>query len=72
MTCIFEDADKVSELVCTDEGESVECDILDREFPLEEALIPTLVELIVKELAPSITSQEDTENNAKDDLAQSR
>ena len=72
MTCIFEDADKVSELVCTDEGESVECDILDREFPLEEALIPTLVELIVKELAPSITSQEDTENNAKEDLAQSR
>lgn len=44
------------------------CDILDAEFPLEEALVPLLIQAIVKELGGSIYLPEDTKNNSKDDL----
>ena len=30
------------------------CNVLDREFPLESALVPTIIELIVKELSNTI------------------
>ncbi len=47
--------------------ENGECDILEMEFPLENALIPPVIELVVKELSPAIYRPEDTINNAKDD-----
>ena len=68
MTGIFEDPQAVSELQC--EGENgVECNILDRTFPIEEALIPQLVQLVVQELYNLSRSNEDNDNNAKDDLS---
>jgi len=39
------------------------------EFPLEDSLIPQLIELIVKELTPVEYKPTDTDNNASDDLA---
>ena len=42
--------------------------VMDAKFPLEEALIPPVIELIVKELSSGILRPEDTENNAADDL----
>lgn len=65
-TAIFEDPDKVSDLSC--EGDAA-CNILDRTFPLEEALIPSLIELVVKELKSAAYTPEDPDNNANDDLA---
>ena len=62
---IFEDSEAASEL--TDECKC-HCDILDRKFSLEEALIPTLIESVVKELSGAIYRPKDTDNNAKDDL----
>ena len=67
---IFEDSSAASELSCnTAEGGSESCDILDRRFPLEEALIPVMIELIVKELSGTIYRPSDDVNNANDDLA---
>ena len=40
---------------------------LDRNIPIEEGLITTLIELVVKELANSMYTPEDDQNNAKDD-----
>lgn len=71
INAVFEDFEKASSLECDTlvyENCSVK-DILDREFPLEEALVPPLIELIVKELVPVIYRPEDTVNNAADDLA---
>lgn len=65
---VFEDAEAASELECDAEGNTKECDILDRDFPLEDALIAPLIELVAKELSPSVAAPEDTENNAHDDL----
>jgi hypothetical protein len=42
---------------------------MDRTFPIEEALIPPMLELIVKELGGQKYQAEDKENNASDDLA---
>jgi hypothetical protein len=68
LTGIFENAEEASELEC-DNQDSKKCDILDRDFPMEDALIAQLIELIIKELSPSIAAPEDKENNANDDLS---
>lgn len=69
LTGIFEDAEKASELECDKDGETKECDILERDFPLEDALIAPLIELITHELSPSVAAPEDKENNANDNLS---
>lgn len=56
MTGIFEDPTDL-----------VNDDVLEEKFPLEEALIPPMIELVVKELSNSITRPEDNLNNATDD-----
>lgn len=70
VTGIFEDAEKASELEC-DSQNPENCDILEREFPLEDSLIAPLLELVTKELSPSIAAPEDKENNADDNLSSS-
>ena len=66
---IFENAEEASELECGDSDGNKECDILDRDFPLEDALIAPLIELVAKELSPSVVAPEDKENNADDNLS---
>lgn len=66
MTGIFEDPEKASELEC---DSTKQCDILDREFPLEEGLVSTVVELVVKYLSGAAYRPKDPENNASDDLS---
>lgn len=66
---IFEDSEAASELAC-DNDEDANCDIMERDFPLEDALIAPLIELIVKELSPTITAPEDEDNDSDDSLAQ--
>lgn len=69
MTGIFEDPQVASELQCPNENGDTVCDILDREFPIEDSLVPQLVQLVVQELYNHSRSEEDDENNAKDDLS---
>lgn len=45
------------------------CDIYDIEFPLDDYLIPTLIQMIIKELQSTIYRPEDKDNNADDDLS---
>lgn len=60
-TGIFEDVTKLLE----NDGS----DIMDMLFPLEESLIPSIIELVVKELLGAAYRPEDDINNAKDDLS---
>ena len=46
------------------------CDILDREFPLEESLLALCLQYVVKELNGGIYKPKDSENNAADDLSE--
>ena len=66
-TAIFENAKEVSGLTC-DGDEGTACDFLDRTFPIEEALVPPLIELVVNELRKAEYAPSDESNNADDDL----
>lgn len=68
LTGIFEDPEKAAQFEC-DKSEG-SCDILDMPFHLEEALIPQVVQLVVKELSGSIYKPKDDENNSSDDLSE--
>lgn len=42
---------------------------LDSEFPLEESLIPNLIQMVLKDLYPATQRPADPQNNANDDIA---
>ena len=66
MTGIFEDIVATSGLQCSDEET---CDILDMTFPIENTLVPSLIELAVKELLSAEYRPKDEANDAKDELS---
>ena len=70
MTGIFEDTLAASELQCPDESGNTVCDVLDREFPIEAALVPPMIELVVKELLGAEYRPDDKTNDAKDELSE--
>lgn len=61
ITGIFEQPDKVPQ------GDSP--NFMDAEYPLEEGLIPQVIEAVVKTLLGANYDPEDSNNNAEDDLA---
>jgi hypothetical protein len=65
-TGIFQDPKDLIKLQCN-EGNPL--DIMNADFPLEEALIPPVLELVIKDLLGASYRPEDINNNAKDDLA---
>lgn len=68
MTGIFEDPEEAAELQC--EGEDKACDVLDMKFPLEEGLVTTVMELVIKYLTSALYKPEDQTNDASDDLSE--
>ena len=67
---IFENIEYVSDLLCDDSGDSINCDIMDKTFPIEDALVPPIIELAVKELLGAEYRPEDDSNDAKDELSE--
>ncbi len=65
---VFSSPDKAAKLECNQDGETMQCDILDHRFPLEDSLIPQCIEMIVNTLTNSKYAPEDKVNNAKDDF----
>lgn len=69
MSAVFEDFDDISCYLCDEDGNSKACDVLDEVFPIREYLVPTLMELVVKELTSAKYQPVDDKNNASDDMA---
>ena len=69
MKAIFEDFESAAQYACDDAGEELNCDILDMKFPIENALVPILVEMVVKELLGAAYRPKDSANNSNDDLS---
>ena len=67
-TGIFQDSMQASDLQCPDDNGETICNPADRTFPIEDSLVPPLIELVVKELAGPVYKPDDEANNAKDDL----
>lgn len=70
LSAIFEDPEKVQDLLCDKENFDTICDILERDFPVEMALVPSILERVRRDLTSSLYNKEDENNNAKDDLAE--
>lgn len=64
MYAIFDDIKKAADL-----EDNEELDLMDKDFPIEESLVPPIIEFVVKELLGAEYRPEDSENNASDDLA---
>lgn len=58
---VFENVEAVKDLL----GE----DLMDTDFPMEDALVPQLIQSVVAELSPKTITPEDSINNASDDKA---
>lgn len=69
VSAVFEDFDEASNLLCDDSGSSTSCDVLDMDFPIRDYLVPTLIELVVKELVDQKYAPIDSVNNSADDLS---
>lgn len=70
ITGVFEDSDKAAELACSKDGDANDsCDVLNSEFPMDSAMLPQLIELLVKELYGAAYRPADDTNDDKDDLA---
>lgn len=65
-TGIFQDSREAFKYNCNNEEGS--CDILDSDFPIEEALVPPLIELVLKELLGAEYRPNDNKNDASDNL----
>lgn len=66
-TGIFQEPMSVLNLQCSKDGGSI-CEPIDMEFPIEEALVPPLLELVLKQILGAAYRPGDKENNANDDL----
>ena len=69
MKAIFEDFESAAQYACDEDGEKLQCDILDMKFPIENALVPIVTELVIKELLGVKYQPMDTHNNAADDAS---
>lgn len=69
MKAIFEDFENAAQYACDEAGDNLQCDILDMKFPIENALVPIVIELVVKELLGVKYQPRDTHNNASDDAS---
>ena len=63
---LFQSPEELAKIDCDCTND---CEVLDLEFPLETALIPELIEYIVKELSTGLYKGHDKTNNASDDLS---
>ena len=69
VNAIFEDFDAAAGLLCDDDGSSAACDVLEGTFPIRDYLVPTLVEMVVKQIVGAAWRPADSVNNAADDLS---
>ena len=68
VTGIFDDASQAAKMSC-DENTEDSCDVMDKRFPIEDSLVPDLIQLCVKDLAGTIYQPTDSENDAADNLS---
>lgn len=67
MTGLFDNIGKAADMACSDSD--APCDKMGMEFPLEETLIPSLIEGITKFMSSGLYKPEDITNDASDDLS---
>ncbi len=70
LTGVFDDFEEALKYLCDDDSCYPACDIMEAEFPIKYHLVPTMVEMTVKELVGSAYRPKDSVNDAADNLAE--
>lgn len=65
---VFQDVKAASELSCDGEGGNAGCDIMDSDFPIEEAFAPLLINYVLKDVLGAAYRPSDKHNDATDEL----
>lgn len=68
MSGVFSDPEEAAKMSCDNDGDGNGCNVLEKEFPLEAALVPSCIEMVVQELIGTRYAPEDKSNDAKDGL----
>lgn len=66
INAVFSDPEKAYELDCSD---NKACDILDKEFPIEDELVPVVIDTVYNMFVQERYTPEDKQNNADDDMS---
>lgn len=71
LTALFGSPREVVNFRCGDTcpAEGCECNVLEREFPIENELVQQLIEIVTTKLAAAIYKPADPQNNSTDDMA---
>lgn len=70
LTGVFEDIDKAAKMECSNSGCCDDsCSSEDKRFPIDDALLPNVVKLVVQDIVGASWRPKDDTNNAKDDMA---
>ena len=69
LSAVFSDPLDAAKYSCSNKNDDAPCDPMEKEFPLEDALIPECIEMVVNEIAGPRYAPDDRRNNATDDLA---
>jgi hypothetical protein len=66
---VFENPDEAIKLSCEAKSGAQDCNEDNLQFPIEEALIPPMIQLVVQELTGGLYRPKDNQNNSSDDLS---
>lgn len=69
LTALFDDIEKAAEQQCDECCDTTICDIEDRQFPMDNSLLPALMQAVTKEITAAAWQPRDDSNDASDDLA---
>lgn len=64
---VFETPDKASELKCITSGDIESCEPWDEDYPIEDSMKDDLINLIVRELSPTLGIPDDSNNDSDGD-----
>lgn len=64
VTGLFADPESADVLDCNTTSSSTDCDFINKEYPINAPMISDLVNMVIKELAPTLKLQDDKVNNA--------
>ena len=70
LSALFTDIEDAAKQECSIDGECNDgCDVLDRNFPLDDSYLPLLLKLVVQDVVGAAWRPKDDDNNAADDLS---
>lgn len=64
---VFETPDKADKYSCQSEPSDINCDPWDKDYPIEDSMKDDLINMIVKELSPTLGIPDDPDNDADGD-----